>query len=279
MPWRLHSHAQGLPALESGPKVRNVSDALEVRTLLAYLPAESLGLRTSVPGRLLFLFVIDFFALALMRSHPLSIIPQGAVLISALALMWLFGAARFLRARASFMLACTCVSIGAINFAFPELKSIRGASSALPYGLTRTLAFGGMAYSTLLIAAITRPGDIARFGLRCRLPWYPFLFAAIPLSSIDAVASRYHDILLIVRARYARTRFALRARVVDAAAALFSTTLRLALHHHQVGVTWRPLPWAPQAASAQMSPAPIVASHDLLFLCALIPPVASALFL
>lgn len=252
-----------------------MSPSVRVRTLLDFLPARSLGLHTSVPGRITFLLGSSTMALVLMRSRPMSFVPQGLLVLSALALMWSFGARRFLRSRASFMLLCACVFIGIVNAVFPESYA-HTAPSAVSYGLTRTLAFAGMAYSTLLVAAITRPSDIARFGLRCRFPWYPFLLAAIPFASLDALANRYRDILLVVRARYAPSGLALRATVVDAAASLFSTTLHLAIHHHQLGVVSRPIPWSPASTCAQMSATPLVAWQDAAFVAALTPSVIGA---
>lgn len=242
-----------------------------IRTLLDFLPTGSMGLATSVCGRLGFLLLADALVLISLRSHPLSVAPHALLFATAVSAMWCSGVRNFLSGRSPRMLLLACLFVGTINAALPPANIPATLDSAIAYGSARMFAFAAMAFSTLLVASITRPSDFARLALRLRVSWFPFLLAAIPFATLDAVASRFRDTLLIVGARYAPLPFAIRSRVVDIGASVFASTLQMSLHHYQLGVVARPLTWRPGDVSHRLTPSPLLTWHDLLFLLLVMP--------
>ncbi len=240
----------------------------KVRTLLGYLQPDSIGIRTSLSGRLIFLAGASAFSLTLLSIRPVLFLPHVTSLMAYISAFCFLRAAAYLLSRPIFLLGVACIAIGVLN----ALLSPTWVTERVSFGVSRCFAFASLALATLLVALITRPSDAARFSLRIGFPWYVTVIVAVPFASLQRLAQQYRDILLAARSDITPPNPSLIQRFVNVSAALLSTTLSLASSLHCVIHTVF-LEKRPRIASHRTLAAPLFAPADVLLISLLLPGI------
>lgn len=210
-------------------------DTPKVRTLLAHVPRHSLGLRTTLLGRMVFLCVSTSISVTLLRYFPSTFLPHLLLLLASCSAICLAGAAHLLIGRPVIMLSVTCCFLGAINYLFTPAFVGHETNVRICFALARATAFGSLSLSTLLVGAITRPSDISRLANRFTQNVYTLMLLAVPFATFDFLATTFQDILTAASARSRKLAYARRvhARIVDAGSALLATALTRSLYLYQ----------------------------------------------
>ena len=173
--------------MESGP-------SRSVPTLLFYLPARSLGLRTSFEARLLFFAAISYLALASLTRQPTSYVVHLCAISCTVVLFIVLGSWPLLVTRPILLLCVSWTMIGFFNALFAP-AIIASTGEVVPYALARSCAFASLALSTILLASLSRPSDAARFARRYRAPDFLVFFLAAPLLIFRSLQSIFSDAL------------------------------------------------------------------------------------
>jgi hypothetical protein len=214
---------------------RPISGSLRVRTLLAHVPINSLGLKTTLLGRLVFLCVSTSITILLLRQFPLNFLPHFLLLLSCSIAVCLIGAARLLVTRPVLMLFSTCCLLGIVNLVLAPDSAGQQFQSRISYGGTRAAAFASLSFCTLLVGAITRPSDFSRLTNRFTPSAHITILLAVPFTTFDFLATTFQDILTVGNARCSKLPYVkrLHKRVIDAGSSLLATALIRALYLYQ----------------------------------------------
>lgn len=251
-----------------------------IRTLLTYVPPDSLGLATSALGRVLFLTFATGLALYLLHRRPCDYLQHLVSLVAYAAAIVACGAHRFLKTRPVLMLLVTCSVLGIVNiFLTPDWVAAE-KFARMRYGAARALAYAQLSFATLFVGCMTRPSDPARLVSWLSKNPRVLLVIAIPFSTFGLLATTYKDIVSATRARLSHMRWRRRYRslVVSVAACLLAVALERALYLYQSSSAFSE---ADRVAgrSRVLCPARLLVWHDLLLLGLLVPGLVSSLIL
>src|SRR5260370_12929261 len=133
-----------------------------------------------------FLLVSSTITLVAIKNFPLKFTPHCIAFLVYCFSLWFVGARRTLFSRTTLMLILMCGIIGLVNFLLPP-PIITNVIDRVHYAATRSSAYASLAFATILVASMTRPSDFARLTTRVSPKRYPFLLAAIPFATFEAL--------------------------------------------------------------------------------------------
>jgi hypothetical protein len=249
----------------------------KIPTLLTYLPAGSIGLKTTLVGRAAFLLGATVLALWLLRRSPLGYLPHVLDLATYSAAIVGVGGRPVLTSRPVLMVVITCCLLGVVNCLLAPASAARSPVDHMAYGAARASAYASLSFCTLLVASATRPSDLARIAGRFSTNVSILVLLAVPFATFQLLATTYSDILGSCSARSSGVRQPGRAyqQVVDAAGGLFAVALLRALYLSQVSYTFQA---AGTPGARKLLPASALVSWvDLLVSILLIPGCTAAL--
>lgn len=251
-----------------------------IRTLGGEAPTNSVGLKTSVAGRVLFVGFATALHLAWLAQCPMAAAPHLVAMAAYAVGAAMFGTAGMFVKRPTRMLLETCVLLGVVNALIPP-QSVAGTwAERFNYGATRGAAFAALSICTLLVTSITRPSDLARTAGSLTRNVYTLMLLAVPLATVDVVASSYNEMLTVASVRYATLRqpWRLHKQIVDVASGLLAAALSRVFYLTQVAYSLS----APQGASARwraFARQPLFRLWDVLMLSLLLPSIILRLWI
>ena len=246
----------------------------KVRTLLIYLPTSSLGLKTSLIGRTLFLCGATSYSLVLLHKEPFNYFPHLIFLLVYILSLCGFGGMRFLLKKPVLMLFLACILITIVNIFLHPSFVTNNFIPRMQYGATRGLAYASLAFATLLIAIITRPSDLSR--LLGRLSKNPrlIMISSIPFTIFSFLATTLHDILTANNFRIYQVRMIKRVFfiVVNTASAFLAIALNRSLFLFQATHGWK-YPPENKRTIPLICNGNILSLFDIVFIIILLPGV------
>ena len=243
-----------------------------VQTLLTHVPTTSLGLRTSLVGRIIFVVAATTSSLTLLYQQPLAWHSQFFYVVAYGLGIIIFGAGRVLKRRPVQMLLLACTLIALVNSIWPVESARMDWNSRMSFGASRGLTYAALAYATLLVASITRPSDIARLASHFTANPRALCLIAIPFSTFTLLIGAFKDMLVAGSARLSRLSGVRKAHslVIDVAAALLASTLTRSLHLYQTAYAF-PQTEPSGRQKDLLSDSPLLSCPDLFFIALLSP--------
>ena len=245
---------------------------IKVRTLLTYLPDNSIFLSTSLLGRCVFLIIISFLILSTMRKQPYNILPNlfsfGIYVICFI----LAGAKNVLLQKRTFMLFLACLLISVINtFLAPDRGNISFSQQA-EFGFTRGSTFLSLALSTIFIATITRPSDLSRFLSIFKLKPHLIAITSIPLAIFGILIYTYNDLIIAAQAKkisHNKNR-SFKDFIVDISVGLLAISLNRSLYLYHIIYSHKNLSINTEY-NKLLGNYSLLSKYDILFVLLLIP--------
>lgn len=254
--------------------------AIRVKTLLGHVRPQSIGIRTSVFGRMAFVAAATSTILWRLRTSPDDCVTPLVFAITIIIAIGLLGAGAFLIGKCIPLVLLSCVMIELVNRYFDS--NIRALAGFAPWmcAAARGAAYAALSLATLLVAILTRPSDLARLVSRFGISWNAFLMIAVPFSTTSNVASRFRDIMFVAKSRKGENRHSYYFDVVvRAATSLFAVGIHQAMCLFQVAQACRPNSGSLPNAKGNIFHAPYCAPSDLCFVLILLPSAAAMLVL
>jgi hypothetical protein len=246
-----------------------------VTTLLSRVWPQSIGIKTSIFGRLAFVLAATFLMLWRLRSSPTDFVTPLVLFATEIIAIAVIASPSFLATKCIPLVLLSCVMIGVISRIW---ETNAPASVAWVHGAARGATWAALSVASLLVATVTRPSDVARLVGRIGVPWLVFLIFAIPLSAISGLATRYRDILFVARSERADLRHGYMVQVaMRIACGLFAVGIYQAMYVYQVALACKPSSGRLKTMRCGRFDAPFIATADLCFLAVLFPVVVTVL--
>lgn len=172
--------------------MKSLPDMLSVRTLLGYLPANSIGLKLSTSAKVLFITLSSGIGLFLRHEHETDFMPHLLFALIIVILIYRFGGVGLLRSRICFSLALSSISIGLVRWILPPLY-LETAVEKVQFSLTISAWYMSSCLSAIFTSLLLRPGDLGRLASRLNIPGKIILIICIPLSTLDLISLSFRQ--------------------------------------------------------------------------------------
>jgi len=224
-------------------------------------------LRTTILGRAAFLAVLTITSLSLLRARPQDPLPHLILFFECAFGIAVCGGRAFYAVRTPYLLLLSCLTVGLVNALMPPHEfSAVGKASAL-YGAARASSFASLAFSSLLVAILTRPSDLARFFAVLGASSRTAALFSIPMVTLNSMRATLESMLIAQRVSFRSFVAKPIDTFVQLATAMLAITLTRALHLFQVAES------LDRSSKSQLRFQPrLVSLYDLMLLGLLLPP-------